>query len=168
VAVAWFAVKGEEGHAYAAFSRDAGRSFGEPIRLDDAVSVGHVGIEMLPGGSPRPAGWSSPAGARGCACAVSSRRARVQRPWRSPGPAPALWGPPRIARAGNELVLAWTESQSEGDEDLASRSDVATATLPESSRHRVRWLGQCSAVGYKEKRLRLSTQPLWNSRTFDG
>ena len=51
VAVAWFAVAGDEGHAYAAFSRDGGRSFGAPIRLDDAASLGHVGIAMLDDGA---------------------------------------------------------------------------------------------------------------------
>jgi hypothetical protein len=40
VAVAWFTVKGDEGHAFVAFSADAGRTFGQPIRLDDATSLG--------------------------------------------------------------------------------------------------------------------------------
>jgi len=39
-------------------------------------------------------------------------------------------GHPRVARAGNELVLAWTESQSEGDEGPGQQVHVATATLP--------------------------------------
>src|SRR5687768_13540789 len=35
VAVAWFTVKEDQGRAFAAFSQDAGRTFGGPIRLDD-------------------------------------------------------------------------------------------------------------------------------------
>ena len=35
VVLAWFTVKDDVGHAYAAFSADAGRTFGTPIRLDD-------------------------------------------------------------------------------------------------------------------------------------
>lgn len=41
-AVAWFTAPGDEGHAYAAFSEDAGRTWGPPIRLDEAMSLGRV------------------------------------------------------------------------------------------------------------------------------
>jgi hypothetical protein len=131
VAVAWFAVKGEEGHAYAAFSRDGGRSFGEPIPLDDTVSVGHVGIEMLPGGAAA-ATWVEFTGGRA--------RLRLRRVEPSGGRSAAVevagagdghvGGHPRVARAGNELVLAWTESQSEGDEGPGQQVHVATAAIP--------------------------------------
>src|SRR6476620_9237953 len=36
VVVAWFAAPNDQGRAYAAFSNDAGRTFGNPVRLDDA------------------------------------------------------------------------------------------------------------------------------------
>jgi len=131
VAVAWFAMKGETGHAYAAFSRDGGRSFGEPIRLDDTTSIGHVGIEMLPGGAAA-ATWVEftgqrarlrvrrvePSGARSAAVEIAGAGAGH------------VGGHPRVARAGNELVLAWTESQAEGDEGPGQRVQVATARLP--------------------------------------
>ena len=131
VAVAWFALKGETGHAYAAFSLDGGRSFGEPIRLDDTASVGHVGIEMLPDGSAA-ATWVEftsararlrlrrvePSGTRSAAVEIAGAGAGH------------VGGHPRIARAGNELVLAWTESQSEGDEGPGQQVRVATVTIP--------------------------------------
>jgi hypothetical protein len=131
VAVAWFTMKGDAGHAYAAFSRDAGRTFGEPIRLDDLTSLGHVGIEMLPGGAAA-ATWVEfadkrarlrvrriePAGARSAAVEIAGAGAGH------------VGGQPRIARAGNELVLAWTESQAEGDEGPGQQVHVATAALP--------------------------------------
>jgi hypothetical protein len=47
VAVVWFTEKTEEGHAFVAFSRDAGRTFGSPVRLDDAASLGRVGVDLL-------------------------------------------------------------------------------------------------------------------------
>jgi len=47
VAIAWYTVKDDQGHAYVAFSRDAGRSFSEPIRLDDKASLGRVDVELL-------------------------------------------------------------------------------------------------------------------------
>jgi len=131
VAVAWFAMKGEEGHAYAAFSRDAGRSFGEPVRLDDATSVGHVAIEMLPGGAAA-ASWVEFSGGRA--------RLRVRRVDPSGARSAAVEiagagdghvsGHPRVARIANELVLVWTESQSEGEEGPGQQVHVATAMLP--------------------------------------
>ena len=51
VAVAWFTATGDEGHAYAAFSSDAGASFGAPIRVDDAKALGRVDVELLRDGS---------------------------------------------------------------------------------------------------------------------
>ena len=51
VAAAWFTATGNDGHAYAAFSRDAGRTWGDPIRLDDQTSLGRIDIELLEDGS---------------------------------------------------------------------------------------------------------------------
>ena len=51
VVVAWFNAKDNEGHAFAAFSSDAGRTFGSPIQLDERTSLGRVDIEILPDGS---------------------------------------------------------------------------------------------------------------------
>jgi len=132
VAVAWFAVTGEEGHAYAAFSRDAGRSFGEPIRLDDATSVGHVGIDMLPGGAAA-ASWVEFTGGRARlrirrVDASGARSAAVEIAGAGAG---HVGGHPRVARNGNELVVAWTESQAEGDEGPGQQVHVATVPIPD-------------------------------------
>ena len=40
VVLAWFTVTNDVGHAYAAFSADAGRTFGTPIRLDQTSALG--------------------------------------------------------------------------------------------------------------------------------
>ena len=47
VAVAWFTGKDDQGRAFVAFSHDAGRTFGAPIRVDDASSLGRLGVQML-------------------------------------------------------------------------------------------------------------------------
>ena len=39
------------GRAFAAFSSDAGRTFGTPIRVDDGVAIGRVQIALLQDGS---------------------------------------------------------------------------------------------------------------------
>src|SRR5262249_39924743 len=62
--VAWFTMKKDEGQAYAAFSADAGRSWGTPIRLDDAGSLGRVGVELLDDGTAV-ASWVELANKRG-------------------------------------------------------------------------------------------------------
>lgn len=51
VAVAWFTAKNDEPKSFMAFSTDAGRTFGSPIRLDDEASLGRVDVELLPDGS---------------------------------------------------------------------------------------------------------------------
>ena len=134
VAVAWFAVAGDEGHAYAAFSRDGGRSFGAPIRLDDAASLGHVGIAMLDDGAAA-ATWVEFTGRRA--------RLRVRRieasgarsaPVEIAGAGAAhVSGHPRVTRVESELVLAWTESKAEGGEGPASRSASPPPRSPPSS-----------------------------------
>lgn len=111
VAVAWFTATGNDGHAYAAFSSDAGRTWGDPIRLDDETSLGRVDIELLDDGSAiatwvefaseraqlrvRQVGTS---GKRSTAATIAGAGER------------RLRGYPRLARNGNTLVFAWTEA----------------------------------------------------------
>ena len=123
VAAAWFTGKGDEGHAYVAFSRDAGATFGNPVRLDDAAALGRVDVELLRDGSAM-ASWIETtagrsefkarrvdrAGTRGQAltiAAIQGTRAA---------------GYPRLAARKNELVLAWTGAR-------AAASQVKTARV---------------------------------------
>ncbi|HET9360526.1 MAG TPA: sialidase family protein [Vicinamibacterales bacterium] len=111
VAVAWFTAEGDKGRAFAAFSQDAGRTWSAPIRLDNGVSSGHVDIEWLDDGSAA-ASWVEFADQRS--------RLRVRRVWPSGARSDAVEPPgsvrvsgyPRMTRAGDELILAWTDSES--------------------------------------------------------
>jgi len=124
-------VTGDQGHAYAAFSRDGGRSFGAPIRLDDAASLGRVGIEMLDDGTAA-ASWVEFADQRA--------RLRVRRVESSGMRSAAVdiagtgaahvAGQPRLARAGRDLVLAWTESDAEGEAGTRQQVRAATVKIP--------------------------------------
>jgi hypothetical protein len=111
VAVAWFVALNDEGKAYVAFSRDAGRTFGAPVRVDDEAAIGHVDVELLKDGSAA-VSWIEfakersqfkvrriePGGARSSAVTIAGAgEARVA-------------GHPRLALAGNELLFAWTET----------------------------------------------------------
>jgi hypothetical protein len=121
VAVAWFTAPNDEAHTFVAFSRDAGRTFGAPIRVDDAGSLGRVDVEQMPDGSAV-VGWIElanrtaafkvrrvdPNGQRSAAVTVTDLGERRNS------------GYPRIARRGQELIFAWTGS---GD-----RLGVETAT----------------------------------------
>lgn len=131
VAAAWFTVKGDQGQAYAAFSNDAGRSWGAPIRLDDAGSTGRVDIEMLDDGSAV-ATWVEFAEQR------SQFRMRRVEPSGGKSKATTIGGGaqgrpsghPRIARHGDELFFAWTGSASGEEGDSAQKIETATARLP--------------------------------------
>jgi hypothetical protein len=125
VGVAWFTVQQDQGQARVAFSQDAGRTFGAPIRVDDAGSLGRVDLELLPDGSAV-VSWIELAGSQ-----AAFKVRRVERSGqRSAAVTVAEMGAnrnsgyPRMARRGNEIVFAWTGT----DDSLQVKT--ATARLP--------------------------------------
>jgi hypothetical protein len=110
VVVGWFAAKDNLPKALAAFSTDAGRTFGTPVRLDDEGSLGRVDVELLPDGS-----------ALAAYIEFADQRAdfRVRRITRSgEKSAPVVVskvagnrssGYPRMALSGNEMLFAWVD-----------------------------------------------------------
>lgn len=130
VVIAWFTVKEDGGKAFVAFSSDAGRTFGAPIRLDDAATLGRLDIQLL-ADSSAVATWIEYADGR------SQLRARRIMPSGTTSPAVTVSdiarerssGYPRVASNGSELVFAWTESQ-EGK----TRVKTATASLTAGTR----------------------------------
>jgi hypothetical protein len=129
-AVAWFTVKNDEGHAYAAFSSDAGKSWGAPIRLDESASLGRVDVELLDDG-------------RAVASWVEYRREGSQLRIRLVDPMGQRSAPltiasvdggrgsgfPRMARNGDELVFAWSSAPAGHDGDVLTVF-TARAELP--------------------------------------
>jgi len=125
VAAAWFTAAGMEGRAFVAFSKDEGRTFGAPIRLDDSGSLGRVDIELLDDGS---------AVATYIEFADQRAQFRSRRAQSDGRRSPALTiagitsnrtsGYPRIARHGDELVFAWTDSS-----EAAVKVQTAVARL---------------------------------------
>jgi hypothetical protein len=131
VAIAWFTVKEDLGQAYAAFSSDAGRTWTPPQRLDDGGSLGRVDIELLDDGTAV-ASWVEYAEGK-----TDLRLRRLDRSGaRSPAqPIVAVSGGrasgfPRMARQGNELIFAWSESASENDATGALKVSTAIVGLP--------------------------------------
>jgi hypothetical protein len=136
VAMAWFTARNDQGQAFAAFSRDAGKTFSAPIRIDDAGTLGRVDVELLPDGSAL-ATWIEFAPLREDASgakAESRAQFRARRiepngtrsaPVTIAGIAGARSsGYPRAAVANGEVVFAWTESTAGGE--LQVRTAVAT------------------------------------------
>ena len=133
VALAWFTMKAGQGQAFVAFSKDAGRTFAAPIRVDDGGSLGRVDVELLPDGAAMPS-WIEyakdkaefrvrridPSGTRSEAVTVAAITAA--RPS----------GYPRLARHNDELVFAWTEIARgvAGVPDGTRRVQTAVARLP--------------------------------------
>ena len=132
VAVAWFTAKGEQGRTFVAFSRDAGRTFGAPVRVDDVSSLGRVGVALLADGS---------AAVTWVEFSAEHSQFRVRRvDARGDGAAGAKWPAadiaeasgtryPRLAQVGDELLFAWTAT-----EDGSPRVSVARAPLPPAPR----------------------------------
>jgi len=127
VAMAWFTVKNEQGQAYAAFSQDAGKTFGTPIRVDDSGTLGRVDIEMLPDGAAL-ATWIEFADQR-----AQFRARRIERNGTRSAPITIAGiagsrasGYPRTAIANGEVVFAWTESTDGG----GLRVRTSAARLP--------------------------------------
>ena len=129
VAASWFTVKGEQGQAYLAFSADAGRTYGAPIRVDDGGSLGRVGVALTPDGGAAIATWIEFAEQRS-----QFRARRIGRDGTRSAPVTIAGlaggrasGYPRMAMTGRELVFAWTESGAGG----AMQVKTATAPLPQ-------------------------------------
>jgi hypothetical protein len=134
VAVAWFTVQQDQGRAFAAFSRDAGRTFGPPIRVDEAGSLGRVNIELLTDGSAA-VSWVEFANQR------SQFRVRRVEPGGARSTSVTIAGitegrtsgVPRLVHDRDELLFAWAET-----DKGTSRIRTAKASLPAGSPGRAR------------------------------
>ena len=124
VAVAWFTARDDAPKSFVAFSADAGRTFGTPIRIDDDASLGRVDVERLSDGSVV-AAYVEFADRR-----ASFRVRRVTRDGQRSAPVVVSGmagnrtsGLPRMVRQGDELLFAWVDR---GD---GSRVKTARARL---------------------------------------
>jgi hypothetical protein len=125
VVAAWFTAKDDQPKSFAAFSTDAGRTFGSPIRLDDQASLGRVDVELLPDGSAA-ASYVEFADQR-----AGFRIRRIERSGARSAPVTVAGitgnrtsGLPRMVLYRNELVFAWV------DREGGSQVRTARAVLP--------------------------------------
>jgi hypothetical protein len=110
VAVAWFTGARDSSKVLVAFSSDRGRTFGDPVRVDDGRPLGRAGVALLPDGSAAVT-WVE-------GDAPDARvRIRLARDGVRPGPSASIaatrdargTGFPQVIRDGSRLLFAWTE-----------------------------------------------------------
>jgi hypothetical protein len=122
VAVAWFTAPTETGHTFVAFSHDAGRTFGSPVRVDDTTSLGRVAVDVLDDGSaavtwiesakPRPqfrVRTVAPYGDRSAAVTVAETSGNRH---------------PRLAHVRTELLFAWTDTDGDVTRIRTARTTI--------------------------------------------
>jgi hypothetical protein len=125
VALAWFTAQGDQPRVLVAFSNDAGRTWGAPVRVDEARSLGRVDAVMLDDGSAVVM-WMEHLESG------SELRARVVHPTGKREPfitvtsmtADRQSGHARMVRSGRELVFAWVATKP------TMQVKTAVATLP--------------------------------------
>lgn len=121
VAIAWYTAPEQRPRVQLAFSTDGGATFGAPRRVDDGGAMGRVDVELL-SGEEAVVTWLEDMGeaahvrarrvARSGAMGSSSRVAVTT--------AARASGFPRLARVGDELVVAWTLTGASGGVRVAS------------------------------------------------
>jgi hypothetical protein len=125
VAVAWFNAVKEEGKAFVAFSRDGGRTFGAPVRVDEVSATGHVDVELLKDGSAA-VSWIEFANQR------SQFKVRRIEPDGNRSVAHTIAGAaegrpsgnPRMSRGPRELLFAWTETNAGASQVRTARATI--------------------------------------------
>ena len=110
VAVAWFTAANDTPRVKVVFSNDAGATFGQPIQVDEATPVGRVDVLMLADGSAL-VSWLERTAKGGDVKVrrIRSEGSRDQAITIADSSAARVSGFPQMARAGNEIVLAWTQ-----------------------------------------------------------
>lgn len=111
VAVAWFTAAGNIPRVNIAFSKDAGASFAKAIRVDEGSPIGRVQVLLHSDGSAVVC-WIERASTGG---AIKARRVTADGALDKPitiaeTSVARASGFPRMARAGEEIVFAWTDA----------------------------------------------------------
>jgi hypothetical protein len=125
VAVAWFTAARDTPRVMLAFSDDSGRSFGPPVRVDGGDPAGRVDVELMPDGSAL-VGWVERTGGEAAEVRIRtvSATGEAGEPVSVAGSSAARSsGFPRMVRAGDRVILAWTQP------GAPSRIRVAQASI---------------------------------------
>ncbi|HEX5633245.1 MAG TPA: sialidase family protein [Gemmatimonadales bacterium] len=110
VVVAWFTAPAESARVNVVWSRDGGRSYGAPVRVDEGAPTGRADVTLLPDGSAAVC-WIEGTGKD---AAVRARRVRADGTLGAGvtiarTSAARRAGFPRLVSLGERLVCAWTD-----------------------------------------------------------
>lgn len=128
VAVAWFTGAGDRPLVKAALSTDGGTTFGAPVLISDSKPLGRVDVVVLADGSAL-VSWLEGSEQN---ATIKARRVRTSGTLDAPfvvreTSAARKSGFPRMARAGDSVIFAWTEIAKPGS---PARVRTAMMTLP--------------------------------------
>jgi hypothetical protein len=131
VAVAWFMAKGDQGRAFVAFSHDAGRTFAAPIRVDDAGSLGRLGVQMLDNGTAAVI-WIEK-GSQGSQFRVRIINAAGTRS--APVTVANTEGSryPRMMGLRDELLFSWVDTDKGSSQLRTARAHIATQAIAQAA-----------------------------------
>jgi hypothetical protein len=111
VALSWFTGSNNQPRAMVAFSKNAGRTFGAPVRIDETGTLGRVDVEWLDDGRVVASWIEHATGKAELRLRVIDRSGTKSAPVTvAPMRVDRSNGYPRLAYARGELIVAWTES----------------------------------------------------------
>jgi hypothetical protein len=126
VAAAWFTAAEGRGRVRFARSSDGGRSFGAPVEVDDDGAIGQVGVALAEHGTAFVSWWRRGAagGAELAVRAVTSHGELGEPKVVGSTHASRPDTVPQLVRAGDRLVLVWTEDGDEGQVVKAAYAEL--------------------------------------------
>ena len=114
LAVAWYTAPDEENRINFSYSRDAGKSFSKPVRIDDGHPIGRVDIEMLDDGSAI-VSWVEDTGVTGEIRVkhLDAEGNELDAFVLAKTSVSRASGFPQMTRQGNKLIFAWRDVRDE-------------------------------------------------------
>ncbi len=128
VAAAWFTVANDVPRIQAGFSEDLAETFSAPIDVAAGETLGRVGLAMLPDGDVA-VSWlrkASVDSAEVCVRRVSADGKLGPVRVVSQGDDISRFSVPRMVRAGDDLVLAWTKRIDKASQVITARMPIST------------------------------------------
>lgn len=108
VAVAWFTAASDTAQVNVAFSENGGKTFEEPIRIDEGKAIGRVDIVLLDADKAVVSWMEGPT----IKARIIHRSGEKDLPWEVANSSGARSsGFPQMTKAGDQLVFAWTDDQ---------------------------------------------------------
>ncbi len=128
VVAAWFTAVNDAPRIQAGFSEDLAGTFSAPIDVAGEETLGRVGLAMLPDGDVA-VSWLRKAlvdSAEVCVRRVSADGKLGPVRVVSPGDDISRFSVPRIVRAGDDLILAWTKRIDKASQVITARMPIST------------------------------------------